>query len=454
MVIRNVMTTTKVNQSGPMKGTRTSQEVITIPGMQFVKALGGISECTLKSNGLRILLAPDDSVPVAGCMVTYHVGSRNEAVGYTGATHLLEHLLFKGTSKFKAGTPTSMDLLLESKGAKMNASTWLDRTDYHEIVPKGILPLAIEIEADRMRTAVFTIADKESEMPVVRNEFEKKENSPFGVLNKEIWATAFLAHPYHHPTLGWLSDVENITIERLQQFYNDFYWPNNATITIVGSFEVRNVLSLIKKFFGIYPRSPHVIPIPTTKEPPQQGQRRTTINRTGTNTIGISFKIPPAAHEDVPALIVLSDILSGDKTSRLYKRFIDSAFATSVSAWCNQMLDESLFQIFVTLSPNMTHVKAEKILFAELDAIKELGITAQELSQVKIGARNGFASRRDGAYAFLDSMNEDIAAGDWTRFVTLPEAIKRVTAADIKRVVRKYFVQDQSIVGWFVAKNK
>ncbi|MEO6536269.1 MAG: pitrilysin family protein [Candidatus Paceibacterota bacterium] len=422
----------------------------TVPGIRRVKTLGGITEYTLEKNGLRILLVPDTSVPVAGCMVTYNVGSRNEAVGYTGSAHLLEHLVFKGTGKFNTQMGTSMDKLLESKGALVNATTSFDRTNYYEVLASDQLPLAIEIEADRMRTARFLESDRASEMAVVRNEYEMYENDPASALDKEVWGAAFMAHPYHHPIIGWKSDIEGVAIERLKQFYDDFYWPNNATVTIAGSFVEKEVLFLIEKYFGVHSASPHTIPSVYTVEPKQEGQRRVQTQRAGNQVVTVSHKIPNALHEDIPALLMLSSVLYEDKTSRLYKAFIDSALATDVGAYCNQLHDQSLFQASVTLAPGTTHAKAEQLLLKEYARIASDGITAAELASAKRGARVYASRRKDGVYAFLSALNEEIAMGDWTRFITLHEALDAVTRKDVQRVAQKYFVHEQSTVGWSV----
>ena len=425
----------------------------TVPGIRFVQEVGGIEEYLLTSNGLRILLAHDDSAPVAGIMVTYHVGSRNEAIGYTGATHLLEHLMFKGAEKFHPKKGNSLDAVLESKGAVLNATTWLDRTNYFEIVPKDVLPLALEIEADRMRTATMDEADRESEMPIVRNEFERGENNPMEALDKAVWAAAFSAHPYHHSTIGWKSDIEGVSIERLRQFYDDFYWPDNATLSIAGNFDPKAILTLTKKFFGVYTKKPGAYPKMYTEEPPQEGQRRVIVERSGNPMVCVSHKIPHARHEDVPALTVLSTILQDDKNSRLYRAFIDTAKATDVAVYCNRFHDDSLFQTYITLTPATTHAKAEKLLLDEYTAIAEKGVTSKELAAAKRSIRIYFSHRTDGPYALLSAINEDIAAGDWTRYVTFPEDIQKVTAKDVQRVARKYFVEDQSTVGWFIPTN-
>lgn len=425
-----------------------------VSGIDFVRKVGGIQEYRLKSNGMRILLASDKSAPVAGCMVTYHVGSVNETTGYTGATHLLEHLMFKGAEKFHPQKGTSVDMVLESRGAVMNATTWMDRTNYYEIVPKDVLPLALEIEADRMRTAAFTEADRTSEMPVVRNEFERGENLPIVALDKAVWAAAFMAHPYHHSTIGWRSDIEKVSIERLRQFYDDFYWPDNATLTIAGDFDHQEVLKLVKKLFGIYSKKPGAYPQMYTEEPLQEGQRRVLIKRAGNPMICISHKIPAALHSDIPALIVLSTVLKDDKSSRLYKAFIDTALATDIITQANYFHDQSLFETYITLTPSTPHVKAEELLQKEYAKIISKGISSKELTAAKRSLRVSFSHRTDGPLAFLSAINEDLAVGDWSRFITLPKDIQQVAVKDIQRVAKKYLIDDQSTVGWFVPTNK
>jgi zinc protease len=424
-----------------------------VPGISFAQKQGTIEEYRLKSNGLRILLAQDTSAPVVGVMVTYHVGSRNEATGYTGATHLLEHLMFKGAEKYHPAKGTSVDTVLEGHGAVMNATTWMDRTNYFEIVPKSALKVALEIEADRMRTAAFTEEDRQSEMPVVRNEFERGENNPMEALDKAVWAAAFTAHPYHHSTIGWRSDIEGVSIERLRQFYDDFYWPDNATLTVAGDFDRTEVLKLAKKFFGVHPKKPGSYPELYTEEPPQEGQRRVVVSRAGNPIICVAHKIPEATHPDIPALTVLSTILQDDKTSRLYRVFIDTAQATDVAVYCNRFRDPSLFQTYITLAPNTTHQKAEALLLAEYEKVIRSGVTAKELAAAKRSIRVAFSHRTDGPYALLSALNEDLAAGDWTRYLTLPEDIQKVTAKDVQRVAQTYLMESQSTVGWFIPKT-
>ncbi|MEK6824899.1 MAG: pitrilysin family protein [Nanoarchaeota archaeon] len=421
-----------------------------ISDISFVRESGSIREYRVESNGLRILLADDSAQPVAGCMVTYHVGSRNEATGYTGATHLLEHLMFKGSKHFNKKNKRTVWDLLETKGALVNATTWFDRTNYYEVVPKEYLADAIALEADRMRKAFISEEHRQSEMTVVRNEFERGENDPVQAVDKLVWALAFQAHPYHHSTIGWRSDIEKVPIERLKRFYDDFYWPDNATITIAGSFDEMRILQLIKKHFGKHPKNPHPYPAMYTEEPPQEGERRGIVKRVGVNLICLSHKIPNAHHADLPALTILSLILADGKASRLYRSLVDSAKATSVDAYAWELRDPSLFQSFVTLANGQKHASIEAVVKKVYEDIKQKGITIKELAAAKRSARVSYATRRDGIYHLLASLNEEISTGNWARFITHPQVLQKVTMKDVQRVARTYLIENQSTVGWFI----
>ena len=229
-------------------------------GFKVVAQERGVEELVLEGNGLRVLLLPDPSVPVVAVCVVYHVGSRNEAVGHTGSTHLLEHLMFKGSQRFNPADGRPIARVLERVGAHFNATTWFDRTNYYETLPPEHLELALELEADRMRNALLRESDLATEMTVVRNEFERGENEPFDALLKESFAIAFREHPYHHPTIGWRSDIENTSIDRLRAFYDTFYYPDNASLVLVGSFERAEALELTARHFGPLPRAPRAHP--------------------------------------------------------------------------------------------------------------------------------------------------------------------------------------------------
>lgn len=423
-------------------------------GYKKIQELGGIEELELESNDLKVLLMEDHSAPVLTFMVTYRVGSRNEVIGTTGATHILEHLMFKGTPTFNKAAGTQIAATLQNIGAVINATTWLDRTNYYENIPSDKLELAVHLESDRMRNSLLKEEDKNAEMTVVRNEFEQGENDPTSALDKEIWAASYLAHPYHHSTIGWRSDIENVPIEKLREFYNTFYWPNNATVTVIGDFDKNNALELIKKYFGAIPRSPHEIPQVYTEEPEQQGQRRVIVKRAGQlGVVGVSYKTPAGLDEDTYAIHVLDNILTSGRTSRLYKTIIDKNLGVNISSWYSTFKDPGLFPIYVTLSPGVTHAQVEKVILEEIEKIKNEGVTKEETERAisQIEARTAYG--RDGSFSVASQINEAIAIGDWTYYVTYPEKISKVTPEDIKRVVEKYFVEDKSVVGYFIPKS-
>lgn len=336
---------------------------------EFVQSSGGIDEYTLKHNGMRVLLMEDHSAPVATFMVTYHVGSRNEAVGHTGSTHLLEHLMFKGSENFNKQNGKPIWTVLQDVGAQINATTWMDRTNYFELLPSDQLEKAMAIEADRMRRAFIADKDRQPEMTVVRNEFERGENSPYQALDKLVWATAYQAHPYHHSTIGWRSDIENVSTERLKEFYNTYYWPNNATVTLIGDFQVEEALRLVRKYFGPYTASPHDIPEVYTTEPDQEGPRHVEIRRSGeAGIVAIAHKSPAGLHEDTYALQVLSKILYGGKSSRFYKKIVDKGLATNVNIDDHPFKDNGLFVTYVFMTPGTDHSEIQSIVLNEYEA--------------------------------------------------------------------------------------
>jgi zinc protease len=423
----------------------------TADGFSYVKTVGAISEYTLNSNGLQVLLMPDHSAPVITFMVTYRVGSRNEVTGTTGATHLLEHLMFKGSTNFSPENGKKLDQVLDPIGATNNATTWFDRTNYYETFGSEHLPLIVEIEADRIRGLLLRDEDRKPEMTVVRNEFERGENSPFQALIKEITQAAYVAHPYHHSTIGWRSDIEKVSIEKLREFYDTFYWPDNATVTVVGDFDPATALSLIGKFYGATTRSPKPIPQLYTEEPEQSGPRRVVVKRAGQlGVVGIGHKIPAATHADAPAITVLSLILSDGKNSRLFKTITDQSLSTGVSSFPFPTHDPSLHFTFIPLAPGATHERVEKIAVEQIEKLKQDGVTDAEVQAAVAKYSADAAYQRDGTSEIANNINTAISVGDWTTFYTFDDAVKKVTAADVQRVAQKYFNVDQSTTGWFV----
>lgn len=422
-----------------------------VPGFTFVKKVGAISEYRLDSNGLQVLLLPEHSSPTLTFMVTYRVGSRNEVTGTTGATHLLEHLMFKGTPKFNREKGNNADQLLERVGGQYNASTWLDRTNYYANIATENLDAYMAIEADRMRNLWLREEDRKPEMTVVRNEFEIGENEPVQALEKELYAAAYIAHPYHHSTIGWRSDIEKVPIEKLKEFYDTFYWPDNATASLIGDIEPAAALALIKKHYGAIPKAPKPLPVVYTEEPEQTAERRVTVKRAGElGVIALAHKVPPALHADQAALTILDNILSAGKNSRFYRALTDKNLTTSVNMDTGSFHDASLGIIYASLAPGATHAQVEKIVLEELDRVKRDGVTDAEVGAAIAQVLAAATYARDGSFAIASVLNEAIAAGDWTFYITAEDQLKKVTAADVQRVANAYFVEDKRTTGWFI----
>ena len=441
-------------------------------GVEFVAEDEGVREFRL-ANGLRLLLAGNRVAPVATFLVLYRVGSRNEAVGHTGATHLLEHMLFKGTPTFDKAKGTQIAATLQRVGADFNATTWYDRTNYFETVPSDQLELAVHLEADRMRNSFIADEDRRAEMTVVRNELERGQNEPLLVLDEAVYAAAFREHPYHHPTIGWRSDVENVPTARLKEFYDTFYHPNNATVVIVGDFEEAHALALVGKYFGALPASAAPIPEVYTDEPRQEGERRLVVRRAGElPLVQVAFRTPaalgqdrvlsnaelaaraagPPAGNDIYPLAVLAAALSNGVTSRLYQALVEAELAVSVDARVDQFRDPGLFNVYATAAPGVEPARVEEAIHRELArAAEDLGADEVEKAKRQIAAL--VAYERDGTQNVAMQMSEAEAVADWRFYKDYARNVARVTAEDVRRAAATYFREDSRTVGHFVPKS-
>lgn len=417
----------------------------------FIEASGGIEAYRLASNGLRVLVLEQAAAPVVAFMVTYHVGSRNERTGLTGATHILEHLMFKGTERFHKKKGTSIFDMLQRVGARVNATTWFDRTNYYEMLPKEHLPLAVEIEADRMRGALLDAEDLESERTVILNEYDRGKNEALRNLYDAVWSAAFVAHPYHHPTIGWRSDIENVTPEGLRHFYDTYYYPNNATVSIIGDVDRRDALELVEEHFGGLDASPQPIPEMHTREPEQHGERRVNVRQEGQlGAVMMSYKSPEGLSEDADALDMLARVLASGKGSRLFKRLTDQGLTADVFAMSARLRDPGLFSLFAFLTPETTHDVVEEGMREAVTAVQQDGITDGELQRAKTQLKAKEVFGRDGPFAIASQLNEAIAAGAWTLYTTYLDRIERVTTDDVQRVARTYLQPQRATIGHYI----
>ena len=420
----------------------------------LVDRLDGVSEWRHRDNGLTLLVWPTPVAPVVGFGVVYRVGSRHEGTGHTGATHILEHLMFKGSRRFNRESGTEIARVLHRVGANFNATTWLDRTSYYEVLSSEHLPLAVDVEADRMRGALVRDSDLESERTVVLNELEMGENEPFELLMRGAFAQAYLEHPYRHPTIGWRGDVEAVTGDVLRRFYDTYYHPGNAAALVVGDIDEAAALAEVERGFGSLPPAPAPFPTGAITESEQRGERRFEIRRAGElGNLVLTWHIPHGLHEDLPALLVLAQVLGDGVTSRLHRRLVETNRCLGIHAYALELHDPGLFQVAAALAPGVEHREVEDAIREEIAAVRRSPPAADELARAKIQMRTDLAFHRSSPAQILSALTESVAMGDWRRFPRELELVSTVEAEDLVRVAGNYLTDQRLTAGWFVPES-
>jgi zinc protease len=426
------------------------------PNVEHVETFRGVAQYRLKSNGMTILLVPNRASPVVAFMVVYHVGSRNEAPGNTGSAHLLEHMIFnKSTENFgRANGHKTFQEVLHEVGAdpgSSNMTTGYDRMNGYSTVPADKLELAMKIEADRLARGLILDAERQSEMSVVRNEYEIAENDPVRSLFKATIGTAFQAHPYRWPVLGYRSDIEGVSTDKLREHYKTYFWPNNAEAIVSGDFDADSALALFDREFGSFRRSPHAIPGVITVEPPQEGERRIVVRRPGTlGHVMLGHMRPGVAHPDFVVLDVLDKILSDGANSRLRLGLVETGLATSANTQNFGLRDPFPFLTLATVAPGKSHTDVEAAMKKILADVAANGVTDVEVKRAQRQIEVEIVRELDSPYRFARALGDAIAGGSWKRLLTMAEETRAVTGADVKRVAATYFVADRTTVGWFV----
>ncbi|MDE2730035.1 MAG: pitrilysin family protein [Bacteroidota bacterium] len=415
----------------------------------FEESIGGIEAWHLDSNGLRVLIAPQTIAPVATVNITYLVGSGDEQKGHTGATHYLEHLLFKGTRRFNRAAGTDLTRLLQRVGASINATTSMDRTNYYATLPVRYLELALEIEADRMRNAVLAEEDMEAERTVILNELDGLLNDPMYKLFRRVWSAVFTTHPYHHPVIGWREDVAQVSRRALKLFYDRYYWPANATLTMVGAVESDRVLPLVRQYFGSIPSGFDEAERPRMSEPLQESERRVSMKAPMNLSVQImAYRACEALHKDAPALVMLGRILASGRNSRLWGRLTDTGLAAQVNAGFMPLRDPGIFSVMAVLVPGRSHEEIEAAIEESIRAIQMSGPTEVEMARAKAQLIAHEAFARDGSYGVASGLNESIAMGAWQLFTTGRQRLEEVTCEDVQRVAREFLQPQYRTVGW------
>jgi zinc protease len=418
---------------------------------QQVRSIEGVTEYRLP-NGLQVLLYPDESSSTVSINVTYKVGSRHESYGETGMAHLLEHMNFKGTPTH----PKIMDEL-SSRGARANATTAYDRTNYFETLPAtpANLEWALGMEADRMTHSLIAKKDLDTEMTVVRNEFEAGENSPANVLRERVLETAYLWHNYGHPTIGARADIEGVPIERLQKFYHTYYQPDNAALIVTGKFDQKATLAYIEKVFGVIPKPTRILPNLYTTEPPQDGMREVTLRRSGgEQVLEEAFHVPADAHPDAVSLSLLASLLNERPAGLLYKRLVETKLAVSASADLEAMYDPGFMMISVTLPKGGDLAAVRRELDAIVQTVRSEDFSQDELERVRNDQFNGYERLLNSSPEMASNLSENVAVGDWRLLFWDRDLLKKVTVADVKRVANTYLIDSNLTVGTFVPDDK
>src|SRR5438132_1784903 len=385
----------------------------------------GITEYRLP-NGLKVLLFPDQSKPTITVNVTYLVGSRMENYGETGMAHLLEHLMFKGTKKHP-----HIDQEYNKRGVNYNGTTWLDRTTYYTIfqADDDNLACALELEADPMVNSFVAKRDLDSEMTVVRNEYEQGENSPFGVLLKRMQSVAYDWHSYGRSTIGNRSDIENVDIAHLQAFYHLYYQPDNAVLLIAGKFDEAKTLALAAKYFGAIPKPKRTLPPFWTVEPTQDGEREFLVRRKGDiQIIAIAYHVPSSLHVDSDAVGFAGFILGEAPTGRLHKAIVEKGLASQVFSYPLFGLDAGL-QIFGMVVKKGDSVEpAKQELLTLVEHFGDAAPTKEEMERTKVSYMNQVEKTLANHEAIGVQLSEYIALGDWRLFFKARDELETITA--------------------------
>jgi zinc protease len=400
---------------------------------------------TVLDNGLVVLTKESHTSPIVTSMIWYRVGSRNEELSQTGKSHFLEHMLFKGTDRFKKG---EIDLITLKNGGGNNAFTSHDFTAYYFNFASDRWDIALEIESDRMVNCSFDPDEFEAEKKVVIEELKTSLDSPWGLLMQELEAAAFKVHPYRNPVVGWLQDVERATVEQQQSYYRRFYQPNNAILVLAGDFETDRVLARVAKLFGSIPAGPAPPPM-ALHEPAQRGERRLMVRwRSKIPRLSIAYHAPAIAHPDTYALQTLAVILAEGKASRLYQRMVErEQSVTFVSAEYGEAKDPTLFHIRSEARGDHTAAEIEASIYDELQQIVANGVTSQELDRAKHQIEAHFILSRERTLdqAILLGQMETIGTLDYVD--SYVRNISSVTKDEIATVSDRYLNENNRTVG-------
>ena len=417
---------------------------------------------TTLDNGLKVLLREVHTAPLVSVWCWYRVGSKDEGPGLTGVSHWVEHMNFKGTTNISRDDVKG---IIDRHGGFWNGYTWIDQTTYVETATRDALDQMLFIEAERMSNCLYEPADCDSERTVIVSELQGGENDPDTLLDIELTATAFKAHPYRHPTIGWLTDLESMTRDDLYGYYRRYYVPNNATLVIVGDVKADDACRRAARAFGgiAAGESP---PRMRTTEPVQLGERRVTIRRDGTTAyLKIAYHAPPVAHDDFAPMLVLDAALTGAKglslwnsfrgtlpqrRSRLYQALVERRLASAVGGAFAPTAQPFLFTVSATAATGTPTEDVEGAALAALDAVRDNGITEAELERAKRQLRARMVFENDSVTNMAHQLGYFATVSSLDTYLGMPARIRSVTTDDVARVASATLTASNRTVGWFV----
>jgi predicted Zn-dependent peptidase len=393
---------------------------------------------TTLANGLRLRLLREVGSPTVSYSTVFQVGSRNERPGITGISHLFEHMMFNGAARYG---PKAFDRVLEGKGGHSNAYTSNDLTVYYEDFGADALETVIDLESDRMRSLRIDEEALTQERAVVMEERRlRTEDSVFGLMEEQLEALVFLAHPYRWPVIGWMSDIERISRADCEAYFRSCYAPGNAAIYVVGDLEPEGAAALVERYYGDIPPGPPV-PAVAAGEPAQRGERRAEIRFPAqAPALLAGWRGPAARSPDAVALDVAQICLAGGEASRLRRSLVHgSGLAVSVSASFGWRVDPGLFAVFAELAPGARVEKVERVLFAEIERLASRGPSAAELRRARALLRSAVLHELGTHHGLAQALGQaEALLGDWREAGRTLEHYAAVGAADVRRVVRTY----------------
>ena len=397
------------------------------------------------ANGLKILVLEKHDLPIASFQVWYRVGSRNERPGITGISHLLEHMMFKASGDIGSG---DFARTVQKYGGHDNAFTSDDYTAYYENIAVEFLPRMMEMEAGRMHRLKLDSLEFESERSVVLEERRLRENSPWGRLAEESEAAAFMAHPYGWPVLGWASDIQSITLKDMHQHYSTYYAPNNATVVVVGDVNPKEMVKSVNQYFGQIPRGQQSPPLVATVEPVQVGERRVSVVRQAqTPLMIIAYHGCRAGEYDEAVLDLLSAILSGGESARLYQSLIYRQKLALYAEFYNvARTDPGLIAFYAAPIAGRTTAELEQAFYAELELVKTQGVTAEELAKAKNQLKAQYIFSRQNNYQLGEQFGSAAARNGWHDASAYLKNLDKVKIENIKQAAIKYLTPENRTV--------